>query len=647
MENETLSKNIKEIFDGQYKYIVPLYQRNFAWRKAEIEQLLQDIYEAFNKNLNNSQSYNYYIGSLIVLKRINGDLEVIDGQQRLTALSLITKILGINKKPRLFYDSRPEVEDFFQAFYSSNDNICTIDYPQTFYLRNAIDIIKETNLDATGEKNIKVSDKDKKFVEYFANNVFLVRVEIPEDTDVASYFEIMNNRGVQLQKHEILKSLLIAKLDNEFDQKQFAQIWDACSQMDTPIQRAFNTAETRKKYFGEKYDIFIAPFEILDKAKPSNPIPSKSYSIEEIIIGNASKGFYDNNIDDDSEIEEDVSEYKSIIDFPNFLMHVLQLKCPNVKIPLNERYLLSAYDDIAKVQTIDPKDFINTLLFCRTVFDRYIVKTVTDKNDEDGIKWTLKKPIRYDKGWKFIDTFRRNSHEDNIEEKDSDEQKRIVKALSMLQVFVRAKNYKTWLYKIMEWFYTTKKWSLDVTYEEYINLLDEIILSNYKEFSPQNMIYETDSLSKENSYSLGTNTPHFLFNFIDYLYWVDSKKEKSIFGGKNQKKLEEFDFKYWNSVEHHLAQQYAKDIDKDGYTNYIDNLGNLCLISKNANSRLNDRSVQEKCERSKGNKMGPNRQIMYNETKNSDDTYTWDKEKIKKHYNEILELLSKRREILK
>ena len=110
--------------------------------------------------------------------------------------------------------------------------------------------------------------------------------------------------------------------------------------------------------------------------------------------------------------------------------------------------------------------------------------------------------------------------------------------------------------------------------------------------------------------------------------------------------MTDFEFKYWNSVEHHLAQQYAKDIDTDGYSNYIDNLGNLCLISKNANSRLNDRSVQEKCERSKRNKMGPNRQIMYNETKNSDGTYTWDKHKIKKHYNELLELLSKRREIL-
>ncbi|MBQ3832669.1 MAG: DUF262 domain-containing protein, partial [Bacteroidales bacterium] len=107
MTTKNLGKCIKEIFDGQ-KYIVPLYQRNFAWRKEEIERLLQDIYEAFKKD----RYCNYYIGSLVVLKRANGDYEVIDGQQRLTTLSLITKILGINNEPRLFYDSRPEVEDF-------------------------------------------------------------------------------------------------------------------------------------------------------------------------------------------------------------------------------------------------------------------------------------------------------------------------------------------------------------------------------------------------------------------------------------------------------------------------------------------------------------------------------------------------------
>ena len=128
MENNNLGKSIKNIFDGQYKYIIPLYQRNFAWRKDEIEQLLQDVYEAYKRE----ESY-YYIGSLVVLKRANGDFEVIDGQQRLTTLSLITKILGINEEPRLFYDSRPEVEEFFRAFYKSTDGTCDIDYPQIFY----------------------------------------------------------------------------------------------------------------------------------------------------------------------------------------------------------------------------------------------------------------------------------------------------------------------------------------------------------------------------------------------------------------------------------------------------------------------------------------------------------------------------------
>ena len=78
---ENLVKSIKEIFDTSNKYIIPLYQRNYAWGKEQIEALIQDIYEAYK-----NQSSNYYIGSLVVLRRHNGDYEVIDGQQRLTTL---------------------------------------------------------------------------------------------------------------------------------------------------------------------------------------------------------------------------------------------------------------------------------------------------------------------------------------------------------------------------------------------------------------------------------------------------------------------------------------------------------------------------------------------------------------------------------
>ena len=80
------------------------------------------------------------------------------------------------------------------------------------------------------------------------------------------------------------------------------------------------------------------------------------------------------------------------------------------------------------------------------------------------------------------------------------------------------------------------------------------------------------------------------------------------------------------------------------YDDYIDNLGNLCLISKSANSRLSDRDVKEKVETfGKGN-IGANRQIMYAITKESNWNYR--EEQIKKHYNELLDLLSKRKIIL-
>lgn len=638
METNKLGKSIREIFDGQYKYIVPLYQRNFAWRRDEIEQLIQDVYEAYSKTHGDGC---YYIGSLVVLKRANGDFEVIDGQQRLTTLSLITKILGINEEPRLFYDSRPEVEEFFRAFYNSTDGKCNINYPQTFHLKNAIDYIKETSLDASGEKDIKISDIDKihDFIKYFANNVILVRVEIPQDTDVASYFEIMNNRGEQLQKHEILKSFLLSKLSetNRNKAKEFARIWDACSQMDIPIQKLFN-AETRRRYFGDHYDDFcfsqLNPEESAEKHTPAtiskildSQIPSQTATI-----------------DNEDEQDADESIYKSIIDFPNFLMHVIKvISCDSkVEIPLNEKYLLSKYDELK--DQIDPEQFIWTLFFCRTVFDRYIVKTISDKTDnEDGEKWTLRKPKYYHETntWKYVDTFGKDD-----EKATTNEQSRIIKALSMLQVSFRTRIYKKWLYDVLIWFVNEKKLN-NVTYNEYIQKLDEIILGNYKLTDGYYAIDDNNPITRENSFSLGTGTPHFLFNFIDYLYWVDSKNDKSIF--KNPKELKEFSFKYWNSVEHHMAREWAER-NKDrffNYSDYIDNIGNLCLISKSANSRLSDRDVKEKVETfGKGN-LGANRQIMYRMTINSDNTYTWDDSKIREHYNELLYLLSNSKDILK
>lgn len=631
-DTENLGKSIAEIFDRQYKYVIPLYQRNFSWRREQIEQLLQDIYSAFK----NKQSH-YYIGSLVVLKRSNGDFEVIDGQQRLTVLSLITKILKINDEPRLFYDSRPEFEEFLADFYKSEDGNSNIDYPQTAHLRNAIGYIKEIDLDAELTAT-KIRYKDVDFANYFNNNVILVRVEIPQDTDVASYFEIMNNRGAQLQKHEILKSFLMSKLKGK-SRNEFAKIWTACSQMDTPIQKLF-AADDRRRYFGDNYDDFR--FESLVSIdNNSADCTSDSTPLDQILditfqTSSANNDKKNNSTEDDAEGDE--TKYKSIIDFPNFLMHVFKVMFPGKDIPLNEKNLIDTYYaakndlDSEKFSEISEK-FIYTLFFCRTIFDKYIVKTVIDEKAEEGERWTLRKPKKNSN----------NALDYNNTFDDDNHQNRIVKALTMLQVTFRSRIYKDWLFEILKWFNENK--NINIGYDAYLKLLDFIILKNYEKRKIEyNPIDENIHLTKENSYSEGLNTPHFLFNFIDYLYWVDWKSthlvESSIF-------VKDFDFKYWNSVEHHLARQFATDAQVENQQNFIDNLGNLCLISKSSNSRLSDRNVQEKVTRISDSNMGANRKVMYVESEDSDGKYSWNETKIKQHYNEILELLNKRNAILR
>ena len=74
-------KNIKEILAND-SYIIPRYQRNYAWGKSEISQLIKDIEEFFPKA--NTEDKSYYLGSLVCFKRENGSFELVDGQQRHT-----------------------------------------------------------------------------------------------------------------------------------------------------------------------------------------------------------------------------------------------------------------------------------------------------------------------------------------------------------------------------------------------------------------------------------------------------------------------------------------------------------------------------------------------------------------------------------
>lgn len=69
--------------------------------------------------------------------------------------------------------------------------------------------------------------------------VILYRIEVPENTDLNRYFEIMNTRGEQLEQHDILKASLMSYLSDDLDKAVFAKIWDACNDMTGYVQMHF------------------------------------------------------------------------------------------------------------------------------------------------------------------------------------------------------------------------------------------------------------------------------------------------------------------------------------------------------------------------------------------------------------------------
>ena len=94
--------SINEIYNVEKAiYEIPIYQRNYAWGQDEISALIQDVYDAYKANKST-----YYIGTLVTFHKGDNIYEVIDGQQRLTTIYLLLKVLDVQCQNNLTYRAR-------------------------------------------------------------------------------------------------------------------------------------------------------------------------------------------------------------------------------------------------------------------------------------------------------------------------------------------------------------------------------------------------------------------------------------------------------------------------------------------------------------------------------------------------------------
>ena len=601
-------------------YAIPLYQRNFAWTYDEIEQLLNDVADAFQEKRDN-----YYIGTLVVNEE-NDLFKIIDGQQRTTALNLIALAL----KHEFGFDRLKAVNLNFPARKKSNKNIKDLFAKQeiseddenelTRGYRHAYDALKKMLEERQFES--------ESFFNYLFDNVIIFRSVLPEDLDLNLYFERFNSRGEQLEAHEILKAQMMAKfgIDQEMAQK-FARIWDACAEFDKPVASQFKMRRKRADNFQERERIFGWHFS--------------NYSFHNIYDD---IDFYQNERRKLSDIlgikvnekitesEKDFGDYTQVIDFPTFLLHVLAIweGKDTSEVQLDDKKLLTLFDIKNKNETW-VIEFSEFLLRMKHIFDNFIVRNSNmDSSSRNKDEWFLQKGTYYEyqpngkakEHYIVEERFTKNTFS------DSEMNKNIILLQSMFAVTFTANRDSRWLYESLRFLFNHIEELDQPEFGSYFKDFLEIMAVRYAE---GRLFTEEDMLKKYG------DIPVYAFNFVDYILWKNREELGRKYKGV---KFDHFKFAYRRSIEHWFPQHPNSDekIEKMD-DQFLHSFGNLCIITDSQNSKFGNLVPSAKYKQWEGifDRQSLKLQIMANITEKT----KWESYQIKGLEKEILPMVKR------
>lgn len=654
-KNQDITRlSIEKLFDSQDKYIIPIYQRNYAWGEQEVAQLIDDIHR--------HEQGKYYLGSLTVKKRDDG-FEVIDGQQRLTTLFLLLSVLGHSFGLDLSFEHREDSSDELNVIKQGGDfkdkklSQITMVYR---YLKD------------NGKKLFNRDDKNQKsFLEKLLSQVQIIRTEIPENTDLNQYFERMNNRGEQLEHHEVIKAKLMSKLSDKDDKAVFSTIWNACSDMSRYAVSSFSADERHELFYDKDKNEYFWLYENFDNLKENFQKSKNSDDENKISKHNEESKKLSDILDEQFSLPKNLKSNKdtqyerftSIIDFPNFLAQVLYLFLKGKKGDsaiindihrLDEKNLIQQFEksglfgDVAGI-----KAFAVHLLNVRVLFDRHVIKHDGHDNKND---WYVYK-YENNSGDPYRNVF-----------KDKDRQIKLLQ--TMFHYSFPAKNYKYWLFAYLKWLndesrkklekHKAKGCAFKLPANEHIKFLEELCDKFYfnrfyndgKGDDYFDLIYKDgiEEISNCDFLNKGTAVENFIFNRLDYILWKKQDEPNELKMGDDEdfkKKVgsfikEGFKFTARNSVEHYYPQnpingkKLSDNDDENG--KIINSFGNLCLISHSQNSSLNNRMPDEKKSGYKDN-VGRHQSVSIKQMLMM--TYKdWNKDAIIQHGEQMIGLLN-------
>ena len=245
-------QNVDKLF-ANTKFLIDFYQRDYRWTEEQVTRLLDDVFFRFRehywrlKDLDPSTEtisaqYPWYYLNTYVTNTVDGHVYVVDGQQRLTTLSLMliqlfhmgkalgselvmwidSKIAGHSGFDNQFWMNHVGNEAVQQALYDGQDIL--LDETSGITAKNMVNNFK--TISTWLERELTDKRAFETFVFYFLHRLVLIELTV-EQTDVPMLFEAINDRGMRLRPHEILKGKLLGQIDKgELERDGYNELWE-------------------------------------------------------------------------------------------------------------------------------------------------------------------------------------------------------------------------------------------------------------------------------------------------------------------------------------------------------------------------------------------------------------------------------------
>ena len=283
---------LAKIFSSDFDYAIPSYQRPYAWTEVQAGDLFSDLYDFFVKEKDDT----YFLGSIVLIKdEGKPHAEVIDGQQRLTTLTILLAALtqlstgnirdafhrylcepgnvleSLPQKPRLTLRERDRA--FFEKFVQGvrlreliGQDAAQLDNESQRNIRLNAKLFLEKLAEKFGEDCNALA----KFGAFLVQRCFLVAVSTPSQQSAFRVFSVLNSRGLDLLPTDIIKSDIIGNIKSQDKQDEVTERWeelevqtgrDGFAELFGHIRMIFAKEKARRTLLEEFRDQVIRKFE--------------------------------------------------------------------------------------------------------------------------------------------------------------------------------------------------------------------------------------------------------------------------------------------------------------------------------------------------------------------------------------------------